>query len=700
MYSYKANYNGKNCFLDEICRLISSKKNNPLHQIIFVGLLFLTLFCSALAANAQSDFASFLNHPDFNAVSNNLSTIDFESAAPARGGFGKYPGNEGLTTNGVSFRASGGGRFGAGMILVLSQSYAASNPMYNTGTGANLAWGPPNQLGNAFLDVTLPNGVYAVGADLWTGQPVVSTVEIIATTSDGKTQTLTVNTRQRPASAFGGFVSDKEIVSVRFQIPKGQSWLFLDNFSFGRKREGANLRSAASVTASQGEREQNINRVETPTVNPSASPEISSQKPSVSQNRATNEQANIQSSTSENRVSANVTGTIAYMRGGKEIRLIAPDGTNDRRIWTNADANETFGVYQLAWRPDGKELAFSSGHNAIVSVYHADIYAIKPDGSGLRKITNAPDHSELARFPKGSVTVTVLNEQPIYRQSNASEGIFIIYVAGADKPQSITLPPGASKTLVFNSVADFGDHAQPVVALMGRNRWLIPGIDVKAGRVTKAPDFAISGDGISLFGAFRPVWRNDGSRISYRSGLCTVSSVPAVPSGAGHLSSSLFGENKVSGACAWDWGPTPALADQIIYQTDQSNDWSIYRGMEGGRHPGEKIFAWDENGWEFLQDLRWLPDGSGFVFSSSPSIFDFPEGNISLVDLATKKRTRLTDFKEHLIGQMSVSPDGRWIAFERATTRDAKTADIWIVGTDGKNLRLLVKDGWNPAWSR
>jgi hypothetical protein len=31
----------------------------------------------------------------------------------------------------------------------------------------------------------------------------------------------------------------------------------------------------------------------------------------------------------------------------------------------------------------------------------------------------------------------------------------------------------------------------------------------------KAPDFGITGDGIPSLGAFRPVWRSDGSRISY-----------------------------------------------------------------------------------------------------------------------------------------------------------------------------------------
>ena len=114
---------------------------------------------------------------------------------------------------------------------------------------------------------------------------------------------------------------------------------------------------------------------------------------------------------------------------------------------------------------------------------------------------------------------------------------------------------------------------------------------------------------------------------------------------------------------------------------------------------GRKTLRLGEDELEFLEDLRWLPDGSGFVFSST-TLGDEHAGNISRFDLATKQRILLTNFKEHLIGQMSVSPDGRWITFERPASRDAETADIWIVGTDGKNLRLLVKDGWSPAWSK
>src|SRR5215218_4043839 len=88
------------------------------------------------------------------------------------------------------------------------------------------------------------------------------------------------------------------------------------------------------------------------------------------------------------------TGAIAYIRDASEIRLIDSNGKNDRSIWTHPDAKDPLGLHDLAWRPDGKELAFSSSHEALYSVYDADIYAIHPDGTGFRKITNAPAHQD------------------------------------------------------------------------------------------------------------------------------------------------------------------------------------------------------------------------------------------------------------------------------------------------------------------
>ena len=63
----------------------------------------------------------------------------------------------------------------------------------------------------------------------------------------------------------------------------------------------------------------------------------------------------------------------------------------------------------LAWRPDGRELAFSSEHEEACSLYESDVYAIGYDGAGYRRVTNSPACAALAGLPKGSVKVNVTN---------------------------------------------------------------------------------------------------------------------------------------------------------------------------------------------------------------------------------------------------------------------------------------------------
>ena len=398
-----------------------------------------------------------------------------------------------------------------------------------------------------------------------------------------------------------------------------------------------------------------------------------------------------------NRAAANGGGTIAYVRNGTEIRLIDADGSNDRRLWTHPDAKKELGIYDVAWRPDGKELAFSSGHAAASSLYHADLYAIRPDGTGFRKLTNPPDRAEFARYPKGAVSVTVRNDQPIYRQSQASAGVFIVYVAGADEPQQITLPPGSTKTLLFKNVADFGNMAQAVVAMWGNFRWFTPGVEVQAGRTAKAPVFSITGDGIELLGAFRPVWNSDGSRVSYRNGVCTLNSTSVNPTAGEYVFNPLFGGKAPLGACVWDWGPTAATANQLLYTENNSGDSSVFRIAEGKTHPGERLTQYSNIEYQLLFDLRWLPDGSGFVFSNQTLMRD--SANLFRYDFASRKTTQITRLQNEFTGNFSISPDGQSIVFERAKSLDEnRTIDLWIVPLNGGKPRLLVSDGFSPSW--
>jgi len=95
-------------------------------------------------------------------------------------------------------------------------------------------------------------------------------------------------------------------------------------------------------------------------------------------------------------------GTIAYVqRSTHDIHLISPDGTGDRVLWTAPRPLALRAAHDLAWRPDGRELAFSSEHEETCSWYQSDVYAIGYDGAGYRRITNSPAGAVLASLPKG-----------------------------------------------------------------------------------------------------------------------------------------------------------------------------------------------------------------------------------------------------------------------------------------------------------
>jgi TolB protein len=387
-------------------------------------------------------------------------------------------------------------------------------------------------------------------------------------------------------------------------------------------------------------------------------------------------------------------GTIAYIRGGSEIRLVEPDGAGDRRVWTHPQPQNaaTMGITGLGWRPDGKEIAFSSGHEAAQSLYQSDLYAIRPDGTGLRKITNSPDPAEYARYPKGSVSVTLRNAAvgPLAAPSS----FFIVYVAGAPEPQSVALPPGSSRTLTFENVADFGEHPQPVVAMFGKSRWFIPGVDVQAGRTVQAPVLNIMGSGLRDFGAYGVAWRSDGSQIAYGLGNCAgLFHVPADPVAGSHQDQPMLAGKNSTNVCAWDWGPTPETANKVLIGGGLL-DPAVYLTTEGADTRGEKL-VWG-GPTDLLLGLQWLPDGSGFLFSLNTG----GAANIYGYSFATKKATQLTRFEGEFARAFSVSPDGREVVFERAKGPNDQNPDLWVMRLDGRDMRLLVKDGSGPSWGR
>ena len=392
-------------------------------------------------------------------------------------------------------------------------------------------------------------------------------------------------------------------------------------------------------------------------------------------------------------------GTIAYVRDNKEIRLIAPDGTNDRRLWAHPrpDLADNQGIGTLGWRPGGSELAFSSGHEAVHSLFQADLYAVRPDGTGLRKLTNPPARDAFARLPKGTVRVTVRNNAGNLLIEQTT-GFFIIYVAGAAEPQSATVPPGRSQTLTFTGVADFGNNiTQPVVAMNGPFRWFNPGADVRPGAAAQAPPLDILGGGVRDLAASLPMWRYDGAQVGYAMGCAGVWLLPSDAAHGSGVGAQL--PSTKAGSCGWGWGPTQALADQFIL-AGGPGDKSLYLARAAG---AERVKLLEYDGTLF--ELRWHPSGSSFFFvtnqGSSGSI-------LNRYDFATKRVSVVKAFGDKTVRGLSISPDGGWAVVEFGKTLEESVLslvltqktipELWVMRSDGTGLRFLVKNAQAPSW--
>ena len=384
------------------------------------------------------------------------------------------------------------------------------------------------------------------------------------------------------------------------------------------------------------------------------------------------------------------TGSIAFARGG-EIRLVEPDGSGEHTVWT---APAGFAVSGIGWSLNGGALAFSSDHEMATSFYERDIYTVLPDGTRLRKLTNGPTHAELAGFPEGSVGVTV--------QNNTSDGgPYFIYAVGAAEPQSLVIPPGSSTTLTLPNVADLGAFVQPVVAINGGFRWIGAAADVASGSTRDAGLLVIAPTGgLEHFGAAGPTWRADGADIAFISGAatCTLEKIPPNPP-AGRLGDPLLAPDRSGAFCTYDRSPLGSQANQVLVaETDFSaGQGHIYRMTEGSGNRGAPLVSYPD--YVQILDLRWLPDGSGFLFAAAryEDVID-ESSNLYEYSFAGGSIRKITGLTNEYVRGFSISPDGQRVVFER-TTDLSGPSDLWIVQRDGSGLRLLMGNAGSPAWN-
>jgi eukaryotic-like serine/threonine-protein kinase len=150
------------------------------------------------------------------------------------------------------------------------------------------------------------------------------------------------------------------------------------------------------------------------------------------------------------------------------------------------------------------------------------------------------------------------------------------------------------------------------------------------------------------------------------------------------LTASSTGGNTVAGAVVSPDGTQLALADI-------ANGLSLFQISTGAT----RVLDNDQT----LSPVSWYPDGAN-ILATSGTALDHVLWRVSAFD--GKKQRLLADQTVH---EASVSPDGRWIAFAKATA----PGKIWIMGPNGENpvevpglsaVRYVGNLAWSPTSRR
>jgi len=381
-------------------------------------------------------------------------------------------------------------------------------------------------------------------------------------------------------------------------------------------------------------------------------------------------------------------GSIAYVgldNSGyaKTIKRINPNGSGLQTVWTHPETGVTNKIGDVAWKPNASELAFGSDHETLYSAFQSDVYSIKPDGNGLRRITNPPSRAKLLAggYSVGTVTGKVRNDY-------GTLTTLLLYIQGAQESVSISAHSKYDEvSFTVHNVAVLDDLPYVVFTWSDSGHanckeYAVAVVPIVANQTVDVGTLSFNPATCSKYESEGITWKRDGAEI----GVDVIA--PRKFQSAGQaIGTDLFTAPLMANLPAWS-----PVNDQVLYHyfSLDAGTRGIYLTTAGGG-TGTRLV---NDGGAVWVGLAWLPDGSGFVYTLDHVLYHY--------NLASSTSTPIADFYGEYISNPSVSPDGRYVVFQWQTGT-SNQYNLWIVDRNNPvEMWQLTSDGksTNPDWSR
>ena len=355
-------------------------------------------------------------------------------------------------------------------------------------------------------------------------------------------------------------------------------------------------------------------------------------------------------------VVAAVTGWAAYRMGRTSVK--APRLTF-RQLTTEAGIERAASI-----APDGKTFVFVKGEAP-----HRQIFLQRTDGRSAIALSRSTDDDDRAPAfsPDGG--------QIAFRSARDGGGIFVMGATGESVRRVVSagFDPSWSpdaKQIVFSSEETVTPTSRNTVSHLG-----IVDVATGATRVLTRHD------------AMQPSFSPNGKRVLFwglkgRGGQRDLYTMPVDGSDASIV--------PVLDDAPLDWnGIWAPDGKSVLFASDRGGTMNIWRvgiDEETGRATGEPQPLGVPAAW--TGDLSVSRDGRHLVYASLMLTQDLRIGTFD-----ARTTTAVVDPKPVLAGTLLTrtfepSPDGKWIAF----TTEARQEDVFVMRTDGSEIRQLTND--------